>query len=77
LFSIAAFLGVFFMVQAGKITLIFGGSRYTQATLAIGLMSFYAIHRTYGQLSGSVFLATGQTGFIAIWVSASCCSVWC
>ena len=61
LFSIAAFLGVFFMIQAGKVTLIFGGSRYTQATLAIGLMSLYAIHRTYGQLSGSVFLATGQT----------------
>jgi O-antigen/teichoic acid export membrane protein len=61
LFSVAAFLGVFFMVQASKVSLIFGGSRYAQASMAISLMSFYAIHRTYGQLSGSVFLATGQT----------------
>jgi hypothetical protein len=41
--------------------LIFGGSRYAQASVPIGLMSLYAIHRTYGQLSSSVFLATGQT----------------
>lgn len=61
LFSVAAVLGVFFTVQASKITLIFGGKSYAQAALPIGLMSFYAIHRTYGQLSGSVFLATGQT----------------
>ncbi|HYX27360.1 MAG TPA: lipopolysaccharide biosynthesis protein [Pyrinomonadaceae bacterium] len=61
LYSVAAFLGVFFMVQAGKVTLIFGGSRYAQASVPIGLMSLYAIHRTYGQLSSSVFLATGQT----------------
>jgi hypothetical protein len=28
-------------------------------------MSFYPIHQTYGQLSGSVFLATGQTKLYA------------
>jgi len=61
LFAVAAVLGVFFMVQASRVSLIFGGKSYTQAAVPIGLMSFYAIHRTYGQLSGSVFLATGQT----------------
>lgn len=61
LYAIAAFFGVFAFIQADKISLIVGGQSYSEASLAIGLMSLYPIHQTYGQLSGSVFYATGQT----------------
>lgn len=61
LYTIAAFFAVFMAVQADKVSLIFGGSQFQGATLAIAIMAFYPIHQTYGQLSGSVFYATGRT----------------
>jgi O-antigen/teichoic acid export membrane protein len=61
LYSLAAYLGCFVCVQAEKITYIFAGSQFTDAGLPVMIMALYPIHQTYGQLSGSVFLATGQT----------------
>jgi O-antigen/teichoic acid export membrane protein len=60
-YAISAFLCCFLSVQAGNIISIFGGKSYAQALLAIQIMAFYPIHQTYGQLSGAVFYATGQT----------------
>lgn len=62
LYSIAAYFACFIAVQADKVTYIFGGTQFHQASLVVAIMSFYPIHQTYGQLSGSVFYATGQTG---------------
>lgn len=62
LYAIAAFFACFIAIQADKITLILGGDQFQEATLAVMIMAFYPIHQTYGQLSGSVFYATGQTG---------------
>ncbi|GAB4407491.1 MAG: lipopolysaccharide biosynthesis protein [Anaerolineae bacterium] len=61
LYVVAAFFAVFVAVQAEKVSLIFGGSEFRGASLAIGIMAFYPIHQTYGQLSSSVLFATGQT----------------
>ncbi len=61
LYSIAAFFAVFIAVQAEKVSVILGGDQYQAASLAVAIMAFYPIHQTYGQLSGSVFYATGQT----------------
>ena len=61
LYSIAAFLGCFACVQADKITYIFAGGKFAGATLPVMIMALYPIHQTYGQLSGSVFFAAGQT----------------
>jgi O-antigen/teichoic acid export membrane protein len=61
LYAIAAFFAVFVAVQARAVSLIFGGSDYAAASLAVGIMAFYPIHQTYGQLSGSLFLARGET----------------
>lgn len=61
LFSISAFLSCFIVVNADFITYIFGGSQFTSASLAIAIMAFYPIHQTYGQLSGAVFYAIGNT----------------
>jgi O-antigen/teichoic acid export membrane protein len=62
LYSVAAFLACFVAVQADKITYIIGGKSFKGAVMAVTIMAFYPIYQTYGQLSGSVFYATGQTG---------------
>jgi len=61
LYAIAAYLACFIAVQADKVTIIMGGEKFHEAVLTVTIMAFYPIHQTYGQLSGSVFYATGQT----------------
>ncbi len=61
LYATAAYFACFIAVQAGKVTFIMGGDKFQHAALAVMIMAFYPIHQTYGQLSGSVFYATGQT----------------
>lgn len=61
LFSIVAFISCYISVQSDKVVLLIGGLEYSDAAWSVAVMSFYPIHQTYGQLSGSVFLATGQT----------------
>ncbi len=61
LYSIAAYFSCFIAMQADKVIYIFGGSKYKEAAMAVTIMAFFPIHQTYGQLSGSVFYATGQT----------------
>lgn len=61
LYSIAAYFSCFIVVQADKVGYIFGGNKYAGATVAIIIMAFYPIHQTYGQMCGSVLLASGET----------------
>ncbi|KUK54701.1 MAG: Polysaccharide biosynthesis protein [Desulfotomaculum sp. 46_296] len=60
-YFIAAFFSCFISVQAGKVTYFVGGTGYQNAVIPVAIMAFYPIHQTYGQLSGSVFYASGQT----------------
>lgn len=61
LFSIAAYFSCFIALQADKVINLFGGSQYGGALAAVTIMAFYPIHQTYGQLTASLFFATGQT----------------
>jgi len=61
-YLISAFLGCFIAVNADKFNLIIAGNNFKQATTAIAIMAFYPLNQTYGQLSGSLFFATGKTG---------------
>lgn len=61
LYSIAAYFSCFIAVQADKVIYIMGGKKFSGAFMAVTIMAFYPIHQTYGQLSGAVFYATGQT----------------
>jgi O-antigen/teichoic acid export membrane protein len=61
LYSIAAFFSIYVSFNASRVGMVFGGSKFQNASFAIAIMAFYPIHQTYGQLSGAVFLATGQT----------------
>jgi O-antigen/teichoic acid export membrane protein len=62
LYGIAAYFACFIVIQAENVAYIFGGAKFQDAALPLAIMAFYPIHQTYGQLSGSVFFATGQTG---------------
>jgi len=61
LYTIAAYLSCFIAIQSFRIVHIFGGGRFTAAAIPVAIMAFYPIHQTYGQLSSSVFYATGAT----------------
>lgn len=61
LYSIAAFFAVFISVQSENVLMIFTDEKFKNAFLVLVIMALYPIHQTYGQLSGSIFYATGQT----------------
>ncbi len=62
LYSVATYFSCFIAIQSNKVSYIIGGGRFNDAVMAVTIMAFYPMHQTYGQLSGSVFYATGQTG---------------
>lgn len=61
LYTIAALISVFISIQSSQVSILFGGSEFNNAAMPIAVMALYPIHQTYGQLSGSVFFASGQT----------------
>ncbi len=61
LYTVAAFFSCFLAFQAQKVVSIMGGDRFSGAFMAVAIMALYPIHQTYGQLSGSVYYAAGQT----------------
>ncbi|MGC6367714.1 MAG: oligosaccharide flippase family protein [Candidatus Marinamargulisbacteria bacterium] len=61
LYSITAFFSCFALVQSKSLIILFGGDMYLGSMVPMMLMVLYPIHQTYGQLSSSVFYATGQT----------------
>jgi O-antigen/teichoic acid export membrane protein len=61
LYSIATFFAMFVSVQSENVLLIFTDEKFKDAFLVLVIMALYPIHQTYGQLSGSIFYATGQT----------------
>ena len=61
LYSITAVISCFIIINADSVTLILGGNDFKSASSSLLIMGLYPIHQTYGQLSGSIFYATGQT----------------
>lgn len=61
LYSLAAYFSIFISFQSENILAIFTDEKFKEAYWALVIMGFYPIHQTYGQLSGSIFYATGQT----------------
>jgi O-antigen/teichoic acid export membrane protein len=60
-YSVTAFISCFIAVQADKVIYIIGGKSYSAAIVPVIIMAFYPIAQTYGNLSGSLFYATGKT----------------
>lgn len=61
LYAIAAYFSCFLMVQAQDVVRIIGGSAFQGSIMAVAIMALYPIHQTYGQLTSSLFYATGRT----------------
>jgi len=61
LYFVAAYFGVFMAVEAEKVGRLLGGEKFEGASGSIAFMAFYPLFQTYGQLSGSVFFAMGET----------------
>ena len=61
LYAVASYLSCFVFIHADTITLIIGGKEFQSAAFVVCLLALYPIHQTYGQLSGAVLMATGQT----------------
>lgn len=61
LYSVSAFFAIFVSFQSENLILIFTDEKFKNANLALIVIAFYPIHQTYGQLSGSLFFATGNT----------------
>lgn len=61
LYSIAAFFAIFVSVQSENVLMIFTDEKFKDALFVLVIMALYPVHQTYGQLSGSIFYATGQT----------------
>ena len=64
LYAMAAYLSCFILMQVKTVTYIFGGEKFDSAIVVISILALYPMHQTYGQLSGTVFYATGQTKLI-------------
>lgn len=61
LYSVAAYFGIFIAFQSENVLLIFTDEKFKDVFWVLVIMAFYPLHQTYGQLSGSIFYATGQT----------------
>ncbi|NOX14976.1 MAG: lipopolysaccharide biosynthesis protein [Epsilonproteobacteria bacterium] len=61
LYALAAYFGIFISMQSENVLIIFTDEKFQNAYLVLVIMAFYPLHQTYGQLSGSIFYATGQT----------------
>lgn len=60
-YAIAAYFSMFVVVRGEAVALLFGGREYAAGALALSIMALYPMHQTYGQLSGAIFFASGQT----------------
>ncbi|MDE2495178.1 MAG: oligosaccharide flippase family protein [Alphaproteobacteria bacterium] len=61
LYFVAAFGACFVAVYADQISVLVGGSLFAASALPVALVVLCTVHRTYGQISATLFYATGQT----------------
>ena len=60
-YAVAAWFSCFTAIEGEAMVRLFGGSDFAGALITVQTMTLYAIHQTYGQVTSSVFYATGQT----------------
>jgi O-antigen/teichoic acid export membrane protein len=62
---LAAATSCFLSVSSAPLIDIIGGDKFKGAVIPMSIMALYPIHQTFGQLSSSLMIATGQTGLYA------------
>ncbi|WGW00508.1 oligosaccharide flippase family protein [Vibrio sp. YMD68] len=61
MYTISVYFSVFIVFESKSVLYIFADEKFEGALSALMVLAIYPIHQTYGQLSGSIFYATGQT----------------
>lgn len=61
LYTVAAYFSIFIAWHAEDVVWLLGGQAWEPGVLAMAIMVLYPMHQTYGQLSGSIYYATGET----------------
>ena len=61
LYTVAAYFSCFAVVEAEAVVRILGGEKFAEAVLPVQIMAFYPMHQSYGQVTASIFYATGDT----------------
>ena len=61
LYFLVCFMSVYVYLNADFITLILGGKNFSNAGIIVGLMAFYPIHQTIGQINATLYMSTNRT----------------
>ena len=61
IYSFVCFIACFIAINSTDIVVTLAGKSFFSASVAVSMMSFYPIHQVYGQLGGSVFMASEKT----------------
>ncbi len=64
MYAIVTYFSCFVSIQSEIVTIIIGGEEFLPAALVVSIIVLVPIHQTYGQLGGSVLLATEKTKLI-------------
>lgn len=60
-YFIAAFISIYFYTNSEIFSLLVAGKEFQEASSSVAIMAFYPIHQALGQLSGSIYYASGRT----------------
>jgi O-antigen/teichoic acid export membrane protein len=61
LYFVAAYFGVFIAYNSTYVLSVFADERFSSAALTLSIMALYPLHQTYGQITSSLFFASGET----------------
>ena len=72
LYVIAAYFSCFTLAEGAFLVQFFGGEEFVHALLPVQIMALYPLHQAYGQLSSSIFHATGRTRVLRNMTALEC-----
>lgn len=61
LYALAAYFSVFVAFKSDDVAWLIAGARFEEGAPAVAAMVLYPMHQTYGQITGSILLATNHT----------------
>jgi len=65
LFTVAAIMAAFIVVNSEDLVLLFAGPEYVDAAAALSVIGLYTLHQTYGQMTGGFLLAVNKSKLYA------------
>ena len=63
LYFVACFGACFVVVNSDRFSILMGGTSFAAATIPIAFVVLATLHRTYGQITSTLYYATGNTKF--------------